>query len=287
MEYVNPEALVSTDWLEAHLNAPDVRVVDATYFVGDAERNAKEEFGFRHIPGAVFFDIDDVADTESGLPHMLPSPEKFSSKARALGLGDGCRVVVYDTLGGFCAAMRVWWMFRAFGHKDVGVLNGGLPKWSKEGKRMEEGVANPGQRHFTARFDNTLVRNANQILTQIDTGREQVVDARSAKRFRGAEPEPRPTKRSGHIPGSINVPFMDLMLPRHEWVMRPADEIRHAFESAGIDLKKPIVASCGSGVTACAAAFGLYLIGRDDIAIYDGSWAEWGDREDLPVEEGT
>ncbi len=287
MDYINPEALVSVDWLKAHLGAPDVRVVDATYFVGDSERNAKEEFGYRHIPGAVFFDINDIADTDNDLPHMLPSPEKFSSKVRDLGLGDGCQIVVYDSLGGFCAAMRAWWMFRVFGHREVSVLDGGLPKWGKGKNPLEEGPANPQPRHFSARLDNTLVRGADDILANIESRREQVIDARSPKRFQGVDPEPRPCKRLGHIPGSINVPFADLMMPRNDWLMRPADEIVKAFEDAGVDLDKPMAASCGSGVTACAVAFGLYLIGRENVPVYDGSWAEWGDREDLPFDTGT
>jgi thiosulfate/3-mercaptopyruvate sulfurtransferase len=287
MDYINQEALVGPDWLKAHLGAPDVRIVDATYFVGSSERNAKEEFGYRHIPGAVFFDINEITDSGSPLPHMLPSPEKFSSKVRDLGLGDGCHVVVYDSLGGFCAAMRAWWMFRVFGHHDVSVLDGGLPKWGKEGGPLEEGPANPRPRHFSARLDNTLVRNADDILANIKSRREQIIDARSAKRFQGAKPEPRPCKRRGHIPGSINVPFADLMIPAKGWVMRPADEIVTAFEAAGVDLEKPIAASCGSGVTACAVVFGLYLIGKENVAVYDGSWAEWGDREDLPIATGT
>lgn len=283
MTYANPEALVSAEWLAEHLQAPDVRVVDATWHLPNDGRRGVDTHNEGHIPGAVFFDIDEVADTDSNLPHMLPSPEKFSSRVRKLGLGDGVRIVVYDAHGGFMAACRVWWMFRAFGHEDVAVLDGGLPKWVAEGRPLDDLPARTQERHFTARFNNFLVRNADQLIANVDTGKEQVIDARSPGRFNGAEPEPREGLRSGHIPGSINVPVSMIMNPKNDFAVRPAEEIRANLEAAGLDPKRPLVASCGSGVTACVAGLGLYLIGHKEVAIYDGSWTEWGGRADTPV----
>jgi len=285
MNYANPDALVSTDWLAEHLEAPDVKIVDGTAFLPNENRDAREEYEDCHIPGAVFFDINDICDTENPLPHMVPSSEKFSSRVRKLGLGDGYKIVVYDAHGGFNAAARVWWMFRLFGHQDVAVLDGGLPKWlSEQRSKCEFDEPRPQERHFTARTNTFLVRNVDQLLKNIDTGKEQVVDARNPGRFAGVAPEPRPCRKKGHIPGSINLYYADLMNKDHHFTMRSADEIRTAVDAAGIDPKKPMVATCGSGVTACVIALGLYLIGHEDVAIYDGSWAEWGEHFDTPVE---
>ncbi|MBF0304505.1 MAG: 3-mercaptopyruvate sulfurtransferase [Alphaproteobacteria bacterium] len=277
------DALVTTDWLEAHLDAPDVRVVDASYYLKIQNRDPKGEFADEHIPGAVFFDIDDIADDRSSLPHMLPPPEKFAAKVRRLGLGDGNRIVVYDTNGGGSAACRAWWMFRVFGHREVSVLDGGFPKWLREQRPVTNQPTAPRERHFTARVDTTLVRAVGQILANLETGREQVVDARSPGRWRGTDPELWPVAKVGRIPGSLNLPFVDLIDGRAKTFL-PPEIIRERFEAAGVDLKRPIVASCGSGVTACVLALGLHLIGRDDAAIYDGSWVEWGNRDDTPVE---
>ncbi len=283
MDYVNPDALVSTDWLEQHLDAPDVHVVDATFYLPNDERNAAEEYSFRHIPGAVFFDIDDVCDSSVDLPHMLPSPEKFSSKVRKLGLGDGNRIVVYDSSGGFMAACRVWWMFRVFGHKDIAVLDGGLPKWMKEKRPVDDEEVIPQPRHFTASMNNMLVKNLSQMMENIEAKKFQVVDARSPGRFDGIDHEPRPTEKRGHIPGSINLPFTALLNAKENFTFKSASEIKAAFDDAGIDLARPIAASCGSGVTASVTAFALNLLGHDEIPVYDGSWAEWGDHPDTPV----
>lgn len=284
MPYAKPDALVSTDWLMQHLSAPDVRVVDGTYIIPPTTRNARKEFEDKHIPGAVFFDIDDIADSDNPLPHMLPSPEKFASRVRKLGLGDGSRIVVYDTHG-LVSAARVWWMFRAFGHRDVAVLDGGLPKWVKEGKPVEDGKPMPRERHFTAHTNHLLVRDLDQVRATLETKREQVLDARAAGRFTGAEPEPRQGLRSGHMPGAISMPYTKLLDPQDKTVL-PAEQLAKVFTEAGVDLKKPIVTSCGSGVTACVLALGLYLVGRDDVAIYDGSWTEWGGRQDTPIVTG-
>lgn len=279
--YARPEALVSTEWLQDHLAAPDVRVVDGSWYLPAMKRDAKAEFAAAHIPGAVYFDIDEIADTASPLPHMLPSPEKFSARVRKLGLGDGSRIVAYDGLGLFSAA-RIWWMFRVFGHNDVAVLDGGLPKWKRENRPLESGASAPRDRHFTARVNSLLVRDLGQMRRNLGSGREQVLDARSRGRFHGTEPEPRPGLRSGHIPDAKNMPWNEILDPAHGTVLS-AGALAGKFRDADIDPAKPVVCSCGSGVSACTLALGLHLIGAKQVAVYDGSWSEWGGRADTPV----
>ena len=284
MQYAKPDALVSTEWLARHLADKDLRVVDGTYIIPPTTRDARREYEERHIPGAVFFDIDEICDKSNPLPHMLPRPEAFSSAARKLGLGDKSRIVVYDTHG-MVSAARVWWMFRAFGHKSVAVLDGGLPKWIKEDRQVVGTPSVPATQHFTARFNGGLVRDLAQIKANLAKRAEQVVDARGAGRFKGTDPEPRAGLRGGHMPGALNVPYTDLLEPGDKTFL-PADGLAARFRQAGVDMKRPIVTSCGSGVTACVLALGFYLLGRDDAAVYDGSWTEWGGRKDTPVETG-
>lgn len=284
MTYPNPTALVDTDWLAAHMTAPDVRIVDGTWYMHGADPTARADFEAEHIPAAVFFDIDAIARQDTDLPHMLPEPERFAARVRKLGLGDGNRIIIYDRFG-LMSAARVWWMFRVFGHDDVAVLNGGLPKWKAEGRPVTDDSRPPQEKHFTARLNNPLVRSIDQVARNIDSRREQLIDARSAGRFAGTDPEIWPGRRGGHIPGSLNLPFNSLIDPDNKTVLA-ADRLAAAVDAAGIDLKKPVTATCGSGVTACVLALALHLLGKDDVAVYDGSWAEWGLPGDRPVATG-
>ena len=275
------DPLVSTEWLAAHLDAPDVKVADATWFLPTMRRDAKEEYERAHVPGAVFFDIDDIADAASPLPHMLPDAVKFSSRMRRLGLGDGTRIVLYDN-NKYSASARAWWMLRVFGHPEVAVLDGGLAKWRAEGRPLTDEPVTPKVAHFTARQNNLLVRNLEQMRANVPSRREQVVDARSRGRFTGTEPEPRAGLRGGHIPGSVCLPHLELIATNG--TLLPEPELRRRFAAAGIDINGPVVTSCGSGVTASTLALALYRLGRDDVAVYDGSWSEWGGRSDTPIE---
>ena len=277
------KSLVSTEWLAEHLEAPDVRVVDGSWYLPNEDRNPRAEYAEQHIPGAVFFDIDEISDETSDLPHMLPSPEKFSSRARKLGLGDGVRIVVYDG-GNMMAAARVWWMFRTFGHEDIAVLDGGLSKWLAEGRPVDDEAVIPRERQLTARKNTFLVRDREQMLANIDSKREQVVDARGAGRFTGEEPEIREGIRSGHIPGSTNLPYSSLL--NDDNTVKDDDALRTAFADLGVDTGKPIATTCGSGISACFLALSLDLIGARKVAVYHGSWTEWGGREDTPVATG-
>jgi thiosulfate/3-mercaptopyruvate sulfurtransferase len=275
------DPVVTTEWLSKHLGEPDLRIVDGTWHMPQLGRDARAEFAATHLPGAVFFDIDAIADRGTTLPHMLPSPEEFGAAVGALGIGSGDRVVVYDVRGVVSAA-RVWWTFRAFGHDAVAVLDGGLKKWRAEGRPVESGLPSPARRTFTARRRAELVRDLDAMRANLGSRSAQVLDARSAGRFTGTEPEPRAGLRGGHIPGSLNLPYETLYRP--DGTLKPPDELAAAVHTAGVDLGRPIVTTCGSGVTASVLALALHLLGRPDVAVYDGSWSEWGGRADTPVE---
>jgi thiosulfate/3-mercaptopyruvate sulfurtransferase len=279
----DPKTLVSTDWLAAHLKDPDLRVIDASWYLPDAKRDAKAEYAAAHIPGARFFDIDEITDQRSNLPHMAPPPEKFISRLRAMGIGDGHQVVIYDGSGLFSAA-RVWWTFRLMGKTDVAVLDGGFPKWQAEGREIEDMPPVVRDRHMTVSRQNQLVKDVTQVAHAAKLAEAEIIDARSAARFKGEAPEPRPGLRSGHIPGSKNVPFSTLL--NSDGTMKTPDALRATFEAAGVSLTKPAITTCGSGVTAAVLSLALERIGHRNHALYDGSWAEWGMYEDLAVEKG-
>src|SRR5438034_3403618 len=280
-----PATLVSTEWLAAQLARPQtgrsrVRVLDGSWHMPHLERDPRREFEEGHIPGAAFFDIDAIADRSTSLPHMLPSAAQFARQVGDLGISNSDLVVVYDVRGVVSAA-RVWWTFRAMGHDRVAVLDGGLRKWKAEERAVESGPAKAPQRRFKARLRRDLVRGLQQVRRNIARRREQTLDARSRGRFAGTEPEPRAGLRGGHIPGSVNLPYD--MLYRPDATLLPPDGLRQAFAAAGLDLGKPVVTTCGSGITASVLALGLHVIGHKKVAVYDGSWTEWASQPDTPV----
>ena len=279
----DPKTLVSTSWLMAHLKDPDLRLLDASWYLPDMARNGREEYNNAHIPGARFFDIDEVSDHRSELPHMVPPVEKFMSRVRAMGVGDGHQIVVYDGAGLFSAA-RVWWLFQLMGHSDIAVLDGGLPKWQAEGHPAEDMAPVIRDRHMTVRRQNQMVRDVTQVSAAAKLGDYEIIDARAATRFAGTAPEPRAGLRSGHIPGSKNVCYRDLL--RSDNTMKDPDVLRQVFVDAGVDLAKPAITSCGSGVTAAILNLAMQRIGKTNHSLYDGSWSEWGMSPTLPVATG-
>ena len=280
----DPRTLVSTNWLKAHLASPDLRVLDASWYLPDTGRDPRGEYAAAHIPGARFFDIDDISDARSDLPHMAPSPEKFISRLRAMGVGDGHQVVVYDGAGLFSAA-RVWWLFRLMGKTDVAVLDGGFPKWQAEGRPVEDLPPVIRDRHMTVQRQAHMVKDVTQVAAASKLGDWEIVDARPADRFRGEVPEPRPGLRGGHIPGARSLPLDRFV--KADGTMKSGDDLRRAFDVAGVDLSRPVITTCGSGITAAMINLAMERLGKTDHAIYDGSWAEWGMYDGLKIQTGA
>ncbi len=278
---MRPDPLVTVKWLAEHLNAPDIRILDATWFLPGDPRDALALFNERRIPGALFFDIEEISDKETSLPHMLPSAEKFAARMRRMGVGDGLRIVLYDGHGVF-SAPRVWWSFRAMGHEDVVVLDGGFPAWERAGLAVESGPPTPrAERHFTAQVRHDLVRTLADVRRAVTDKNAAILDARPAARFSGEAPEPRPGLRGGHMPGALNIPANALL--NADGMFKSIEELRPMFSH--VMNERRIICTCGSGITAAIVALALARLGRWDAPIYDGSWAEWGARDDTPIEE--
>jgi len=277
------DSLVSTEWLERELGAPDLKIIDATTFLPGSGRDARAEFEQAHIPGAVFLDIEEVSDSDSPFPHMMPSEAKFASRMQSLGARDGARFIVYDN-SPLHSAARIWWMLKSFGAHYVALLDGGFQKWTAEGRPVEHGREHHRHGHFTAFLDDQAVVDKAMVRSLVGADSHAIVDARSATRFEGGEPEPRPGLASGHIPGSRNLPQSELFNPDNSW--KQGEALRAAFAAAGVDLSRPMVATCGSGVTAAVLLFGAQLLGKHDVQLYDGSWSEWGADPETPKERG-
>ena len=278
------DPLVSTEWLASHLNNDNVKLLDATFKLPGVLPLPKDDYLAAHIPGAVYFDVDAVSDHANPLPHMFPSPTQFGRDVGALGISNADTVVVYDA-GGWVAAPRVWWMLLSYGHRDVRILNGGLRKWRAEGRPVEAGEVTAKPATFNATYDAQRVRSIEQMIANVASRAEQVMDARAAERFEGRAPDPRPGIRPGHIPGALNLPYNNLF-DAATGTMRPLDELKKAFAGAGVDMAKPIVTSCGSGVSAGVLTLALYRLGVENTALYDGSWSEWGKADGPAIATG-
>jgi len=279
----DPQVLVSTDWLFSRLTDPEIRILDATWYLPNIDRDAKAEYEEAHIPNSRFFDIDDISDHRSDLPHMVPPVEKFMSKVRKLGVGDGHQIIIYDSQGLFSAA-RVRWLFNVMGQRNVAVLDGGLPKWRREGRPVDGIPSQIRDRHMFVKYHDEMVKDVTQVSSASKLGNYEIIDARSAGRFRGDEPEPRPGLRSGHIPGSKNVFYGDLL--NDDGTLKSKNELINQFKDKDVNLEKPVITSCGSGVTAAIINLALDRIGKSDHSLYDGSWTEWGMYPTVPVETG-
>ena len=277
------DPLVSTEWLGHELGAPDLRVIDATIFLPNSGRNARAEYEAEHLPGALFMDLDEIVDSEHPAPHMLPPAHKFASRMQSLGLGDGNRFVVYDN-SPLHSSARAWWMLKVFGAHYVAILDGGLAKWKAEGRPLESGKPQVRHGHFTPMLDSNAVADKKLVMSLLGAGTHEIVDARPTSRFAGEDPEPRPGVSPGHMPGARNLPQSELFNPDNSW--KTGEALREAFAAAGVDLSKPMVTTCGSGVTAAVLLFGAHLLGKEDVKLYDGSWSEWGADPETPKERG-
>jgi thiosulfate/3-mercaptopyruvate sulfurtransferase len=282
MTPASPDALVSTEWLAEHLADPAVKILDCTWHHPSTNLDGRTQYRGRHLPGSVHFDIDHVADKSNPLPHMLPSAADFGIKVGLLGIGNGDRVIVYDRLYGGSAAARVWWMFRVFGHDNVAMLDGSFGKWSKEKRPTEMAPVRPEPKSFKAAFNPALVRDLTEMKANLANAAAQVIDARGPGKFDGTQDDVFPFRRQGHIPNAVNIPWADLIDPDTGAMLAP-DALKARFTAAGIDLQRPLVTSCASGIVSCVVALALYRLGRLDAAVYDGSWAEWSGAEDTPA----